>query len=100
MCVIAHSFLRYQLRRHIKDATIWIAYPSYVSDEMLAVSDAHDWARFVSPQAYYTIAARSMSRELVPLLKDQGVGLLVWSSLAGGLLAGKFTREDKDPSGR
>jgi aryl-alcohol dehydrogenase-like predicted oxidoreductase len=67
--------------------------------KMLAVSDAHGWARLVSPQAYYTIAARSMSRELVPLLKDQGVGLLIWSPLAGGLLAGKFTREDNSPEG-
>jgi aryl-alcohol dehydrogenase-like predicted oxidoreductase len=44
-------------------------------------------------QSYYSIACREIERELVPLLKVQSTGLLVWSPLAGGLLSGKFTRE-------
>ncbi|ALW86014.1 aldo/keto reductase [Hymenobacter sedentarius] len=51
-------------------------------------------SRFVSLQAYYTIAGRDLERELVPLLLDQKVGLMVWSPLAGGFLSGKFTREN------
>ncbi len=51
--------------------------------------------RFVSLQAYYTIAGRDLERELVPLLQDQKVGLLVWSPLAGGFLTGKYTRENQ-----
>lgn len=58
-------------------------------------------ARFASLQAYYTIAARDLERELVPLLLDQKVGLMVWSPLAGGLLSGKYSRdEEKKSDGR
>jgi len=48
--------------------------------------------KFVSLQAYYSIAGRDLERELVPMMNDQKIGLLVWSPLAGGLLSGKFTR--------
>ncbi|HEY4111237.1 aldo/keto reductase [Puia sp.] len=50
-------------------------------------------ARFVSLQAYYTVAGRDLEREVIPLLKDQKVGLMVWSPLAGGLLSGKYRRD-------
>ena len=50
-------------------------------------------AKFVSLQAYYTIAGRDLEREIIPMLKDQHMGLMVWSPLAGGFLTGKFTRE-------
>lgn len=49
-------------------------------------------ARFVSLQAYYTVAGRDLERELAPLMLDQHVGLMVWSPLAGGFLSGKYTR--------
>ena len=54
-------------------------------------------ARFVSLQAYYTIAGRDLERELIPLLNDQKVGLMVWSPLAGGLLSGKYGRNMQGP---
>jgi aryl-alcohol dehydrogenase-like predicted oxidoreductase len=47
---------------------------------------------FVSIQAYYSLAGRDVERELLPLAQDQGLGLLCWSPLAGGLLSGKFDR--------
>jgi len=66
----------------------------------LAVSERLNLAKFVSVQAYYTIAGRDLERELVPLLQDQKLGLMVWSPLAGGLLSGKFrSAEDKGPAG-
>jgi len=56
---------------------------------------------FASLQAYYTIAGRDLEREMIPLLKDQRLGLLVWSPLAGGLLSGKYRRgEEKGATGR
>lgn len=58
----------------------------------LGISDKNGWARFESLQAYYTVAGRDLEREVVPLLKDQQVGLMVWSPLAGGLLSGKYDR--------
>jgi aryl-alcohol dehydrogenase-like predicted oxidoreductase len=58
-------------------------------------------AKFASLQAYYTLAGRDIERELVPLLKDQKMGLMVWSPLAGGLLSGKYKRDaEKDGEGR
>ncbi len=54
-------------------------------------------AEFVSLQAYYTLAGRDLERELVPLLKDQKIGLMVWSPLAGGLLSGKYKRNADGP---
>ena len=61
------------------------------------ISEAKNLARLDTLQAYYSIAGRDLEREIVPLLKDQGTGLLVWSPLAGGLLSGKYSRENQKP---
>ena len=63
----------------------------------LAISEKRGWSRFASVQAYYTIAGRDLEREVVPLILDQGLGLMVWSPLAGGLLTGKFSPDGKGP---
>jgi aryl-alcohol dehydrogenase-like predicted oxidoreductase len=54
---------------------------------------------FVSQQIHYTIEAREAEYELVPVSIDQGLGILVWSPIAGGLLSGKFQRGKKGPEG-
>lgn len=59
----------------------------------LGLSALHDLARFASVQAYYTLAGRDVEREIVPMAKSEGLGLLVWSPLAGGLLSGKVRRD-------
>jgi aryl-alcohol dehydrogenase-like predicted oxidoreductase len=61
----------------------------------LAISDKHGWARFETVQAYYSIAGRELEREILPLVEDQGLGVMVWSPLAGGFLSGKYTREKR-----
>jgi aryl-alcohol dehydrogenase-like predicted oxidoreductase len=63
----------------------------------LWISDRNNLHRFVSLQAYYTVAGRDLERELVPLIQDQEIGLMVWSPLAGGLLSGKFFRDRVGP---
>jgi aryl-alcohol dehydrogenase-like predicted oxidoreductase len=63
----------------------------------LAVADAHGYQRFVAQQIYYSLEARDAEYELVPLAIDQGLGILVWSPLAGGLLSGKFRRNQEQP---
>ena len=65
----------------------------------LGISEFKNLARFDSLQAYYSIAGRDLERELVPLLEAEKTGLLVWSPLAGGLLSGKFSRENQKPRG-
>jgi len=65
----------------------------------LGISERRGFARFETVQAYYTIAGRDLEREIVPLVEDQGLGVMVWSPLAGGLLSGKFARDGKGPDG-
>ncbi|MFY9932469.1 MAG: aldo/keto reductase [Streptosporangiaceae bacterium] len=55
--------------------------------------------RFVSQQIYYSLQARDAEYELIPLTIDQGLGVLVWSPLAGGLLSGKYRRDHEPPAG-
>ena len=59
------------------------------------ISEAKNLSKLETLQAYYSIAGRDLEREIVPLLQDQKTGLLVWSPLAGGLLSGKFSREQQ-----
>ena len=63
----------------------------------IGISDARNLTKLDTLQAYYSIAGRDLEREIVPLLNDQRIGLLVWSPLAGGLLSGKFSRENQKP---
>ncbi|MFQ5426587.1 MAG: aldo/keto reductase, partial [Gaiellales bacterium] len=63
----------------------------------LARSEAGRRARFGSLQAYYSLVSRDVEWELMPLCLDQGLGLLVWSPLAGGFLSGKFARGEDAP---
>lgn len=65
----------------------------------MGLSALHNWVRFESLQAYYTIAGRDLEREIGPLLRDQNVGLMVWSPLAGGLLTDKFHNVEQNPEG-
>lgn len=64
-----------------------------------AYAEYHNLNKFVSLQAYYTIAGRDLEREIIPMLIDQKIGLMVWSPLAGGLLSGKYRRDGKGPEG-
>jgi aryl-alcohol dehydrogenase-like predicted oxidoreductase len=59
----------------------------------LAISRADGLESFKCTQSYYSLAGREIEREIIPLVRDQGLGLLVWSPLAGGFLSGKITRE-------
>jgi aryl-alcohol dehydrogenase-like predicted oxidoreductase len=61
----------------------------------LGIAERDRLARFDTVQAYYTIAGRDLEREIVPLLRSETLGLLVWSPLAGGLLSGKYGRDQK-----
>ena len=57
----------------------------------LGISEHLGMAPFESLQAFYSVVGRDLERELIPMLRSEGVGLMVWSPLAGGLLSGKYT---------
>jgi aryl-alcohol dehydrogenase-like predicted oxidoreductase len=65
----------------------------------LGVAERLGLSRFESLQAYYTVAGRDLERELAPMLRSEGVGLMVWSPLAGGLLSGKYGRGQQAEAG-
>jgi aryl-alcohol dehydrogenase-like predicted oxidoreductase len=65
----------------------------------LGVAERQDLTRFVSQQIHYTLQAREAEYELLPISIDQGLGVLVWSPLAGGLLSGKYRRGEPGPAG-
>ncbi|MCU1596558.1 MAG: aldo/keto reductase [Glaciihabitans sp.] len=65
----------------------------------LWASDKNAFERFASQQIYYSLQSRDAENELVPISLDQGVGILVWSPLAGGLLTGKYRRGVDAPEG-
>jgi aryl-alcohol dehydrogenase-like predicted oxidoreductase len=65
----------------------------------LYLSRAHDWAGFVSLQAYYSLVGRDLEHELLPLCREESVGVLPWSPLSGGFLSGKYSRENPNPEG-
>jgi aryl-alcohol dehydrogenase-like predicted oxidoreductase len=72
-------------------------YAGWQLAKALGISDRLGLQRFVSQQIYYSLQARDAEYELVPAAIDQGVGILVWSPLAGGLLSGKYRRNHPDP---
>lgn len=65
----------------------------------LAISDKRGYQPFISQQVYYSLLARELENELVPLSLDQNVGMLIWSPLAFGLLSGKYRRGKPQPAG-
>jgi aryl-alcohol dehydrogenase-like predicted oxidoreductase len=74
-------------------------WPAWKIARALGISDLRNLARIDTLQAYYSIAGRDLEREIGPLLEAEKIGLLVWSPLAGGLLSGKFSRENQKPEG-
>ena len=74
-------------------------YTAWQLMKALGVAERDGLPRFVSQQIYYSLQAREAEYELIPLAVDQGLGVLVWSPLAGGLLSGKYRRDREAPAG-
>ena len=68
--------------------------------KMQHAADTHGWTRFVSMQNHYNLVYREEEREMIPLCHDQGIGIIPWSPLARGLLAGKRRRSGERESVR
>jgi len=70
-------------------------HPAWMVAKANGIAEKMGWTKFVALQNYYSIAARDIERELVPLALSEGLGLMPWSPLAGGFLSGKFTRNNE-----
>jgi aryl-alcohol dehydrogenase-like predicted oxidoreductase len=67
-------------------------YAAYRLMNSLWLSKTNNWAKYVTLQAQYSLVARDLEREHIPLCRENGLGVLPWSPLAGGFLTGKFER--------
>jgi aryl-alcohol dehydrogenase-like predicted oxidoreductase len=74
-------------------------HPAWMVMEALALSERHGLARYVSEQPPYNLLDRRVENELVPLVLRHGLGLLPWSPLAGGILAGRYPTDGSLPPG-
>jgi 1-deoxyxylulose-5-phosphate synthase len=73
---------------------------AYQFAKMLATQEKHGWTRFVSMQNHYNLVYREEEREVLPLCREEGIGVIPWSPLARGFLAGNRQRGSKDASKR
>jgi aryl-alcohol dehydrogenase-like predicted oxidoreductase len=90
--------------RHLQDSgkVRYVGVSNYAGWQLmkaLGIAQRDHLARFVSQQIYYSLQERSAEYELIPLGVDQGLGTLVWSPLAGGLMSGKYRRGQDHPEG-
>ncbi len=70
---------------------------AWQAQKFVAIQQRHNYAPFVAAQMYYSLLGRDLELEIVPFCQDAGIGIVVWSPLAGGFLTGRYTR--KDPTG-
>jgi aryl-alcohol dehydrogenase-like predicted oxidoreductase len=73
--------------------------PAWLAMKAIGFAEANGLARFQSAQVYYSIAGRDIERDIVPMAQSEGVAILPWSPLAGGLLSGKFEHDKPGPEG-
>ena len=82
--------------RYIGASSMW----AWQFERALWTSDRLGLERFVTMQNHYNLCYREEEREMIPLCRDQGVGLLPWSPLAKGFLSGRYRRGEKPDSRR
>ena len=70
-------------------------HPAWMVAKANGFADKMGWSKFVASQNYYSIAARELEREIIPMAASEGIGLMPWSPLAGGFLSGKYTRKNE-----
>jgi aryl-alcohol dehydrogenase (NADP+) len=86
-----HDLVRAGKVRYLGASSMW----AWQFAKMQQVAERYNWTRFVSMQNHYNLAYREEEREMIPLARDQGVGLIPWSPLARGFLAGNRGRDDR-----
>lgn len=73
-------------------------WPAWMVMKAQGIAEKNNWNKFIGLQYFYSLAGRDIEREIIPMAKDQDLGIMPWSPLAGGFLSGKFSR-DKEKAG-
>ncbi len=84
-----HDVVKSGKARYIGASSMW----AWQFAQALYVADLRGWTRFASMQNHYNLVYREEEREMLPLCRDQGIGVIPWSPLARGFLAGNRTRD-------
>lgn len=74
-------------------------WPAWMAAKAVGIQEKNGLARFRAAELYYSMLGRDFEHELGPFVQDAGIGVLVWSPLAGGFLTGKYTRENPQGDG-
>jgi aryl-alcohol dehydrogenase-like predicted oxidoreductase len=74
-------------------------WPAWLAAKAVGLQREHGWARFRAAEMYYSLVGRDLEHDVVPFAQDAGVGVMVWSPLAGGFLSGKYTRQNPGGDG-
>ena len=69
-------------------------FSAWQSAKCVGIQERHNYARFVAAQMYYSLLGRDLEYEIAPFCADAGIGIVVWSPLAGGFLTGRYTRQE------
>lgn len=72
-------------------------FSAWHAEKFIGIQQRRGYAPFIAAQMYYSLLGRDLEHEVVPFCNDAGIGIVVWSPLAGGFLTGRYTRQD--PSG-
>ena len=74
-------------------------WPAWMAAKAVGIQKRHSGARFRAAEMYYSLVGCDVEYDVVPFLEDAGIGMMVWSPLAGGFLTGKYTRENPQGDG-
>jgi aryl-alcohol dehydrogenase-like predicted oxidoreductase len=91
-----HDVVRAGKARYIGASSMW----AWQFAKTLQIAERHGWTRFVSMQNHYNLVYREEEREMLPLCREEGIGVIPWSPLARGFLAGNRRREDLGDTAR
>ncbi|MGA7686605.1 MAG: aldo/keto reductase [Terriglobales bacterium] len=67
---------------------------AWQSAKLLSIQQRHNYSPLIAAQMYYSLVGRDLENEVVPFCRDAGIGIVVWSPLAGGFLSGRYTRSN------
>src|SRR5262249_10850075 len=85
-----HDVVRAGKARYIGGSSMY----TWQFAQMNFLAEQNGWTRFVAMQNHYNLVYREEEREMIPFCQDQGIGIIPWSPLARGFLAGNRSRED------
>ena len=94
ICEALHDVVKAGKARYIGASSMY----AWEFMKMLSIQQQHGWTKFVSMQNHYNLVYREEEREMIPLCLDQGIGMIPWSPLARGFLAGNRKRGEKAAS--